>query len=35
MGNACTCINEENKDKDEFKSVQEKKAYRDADVIKI
>lgn len=38
MGNSCTCINEEQKDRDEFKSVTNsntQKKIREEDVIKI
>ena len=36
MGNACTCINEDSKDRDEFKSTTtEKKAIDEESVIKI
>ena len=36
MGNACTCINEESKDRDEFKSnTTEKLAINEESVVKI
>ena len=38
MGNSCTCINEESKDKDEFKSINTSnisRKIREEDVIKI
>ena len=35
MGNTCACFNEDNKDRDEFKSIVNKNNIKNEDVVKI